>query len=43
MFPLGALLAGRGVTNRYLADTDTFCYLLPAADFHALLAKSAHA
>ncbi|MFN3543228.1 MAG: DUF294 nucleotidyltransferase-like domain-containing protein [Thiobacillus sp.] len=41
MFPLGALLAGRGVTNRYLADTDTFCYLLPAADFHALLAKSA--
>ncbi|MEQ1661622.1 MAG: DUF294 nucleotidyltransferase-like domain-containing protein [Thiobacillus sp.] len=41
MFPLGALLAGRGVANRYLATTDTFCYQLPAADFHVLLAKSA--
>lgn len=40
MFPLGALLAGRGVSNRYVAETDTFCFLLPAADFHALLAKS---
>ncbi|HUX31360.1 MAG TPA: DUF294 nucleotidyltransferase-like domain-containing protein [Thiobacillus sp.] len=40
MFPLGALLAGRGAANRYSAATDTFCYLLPAADFHALLAKS---
>ncbi len=40
MFPLGALLAGRGAANRYVAATDTFCYLLPAADFHALLAKS---
>ena len=41
MFPLGALLAGRGVANRYVAETDTFCYLLPAADFHTLLTKSA--
>ena len=41
MFPLGALLAGRGAANRYVAATDTFCYLLPAADFHALLARSA--
>ena len=40
MFPLGALLAGRGAANRYVAASDTFCYLLPAADFHALLAKS---
>lgn len=40
MFPLGALLAGRGVANRYLAAADTFCYLLAAADFHALLARS---
>jgi len=40
MFPLGALLAGRGAANRYVAATDTFCYLLAAADFHALLAKS---
>ena len=40
MFPLGALLAGRGVANRYVAATDTFCYTLAAADFHTLLAKS---
>ena len=40
MFPLGALLAGRGAANRYVAAADTFCYLLPAADFHALLGKS---
>ncbi|HWR75768.1 MAG TPA: DUF294 nucleotidyltransferase-like domain-containing protein [Thiobacillus sp.] len=40
MFPLGALLAGRGAANRYVAATDSFCYLLDAADFHALLAKS---
>ncbi len=40
MFPLGALLAGRGAANRYVAAADTFCYLLPAADFHALLAMS---
>ncbi len=41
MFPLGALLAGRGAANRYVAATDAFCYLLAAADFHTLLAKSA--
>ncbi|MGK2953053.1 MAG: DUF294 nucleotidyltransferase-like domain-containing protein [Thiobacillus sp.] len=40
MFPLGALLAGRGAANRYIAATDTFCYLLAAADFHTLLAQS---
>ncbi|MHB1186114.1 DUF294 nucleotidyltransferase-like domain-containing protein [Thiobacillus sp.] len=40
MFPLGALLAGRGAANRYVAATDTFCYLLAAADFHTLLARS---
>ena len=40
MFPLGALLAGRGAANRYVAASDTFCYLLSAADFHALLAMS---
>jgi len=40
MFPLGALLARRGAANRYVAATDVFCYQLPAADFHALLAKS---
>lgn len=41
MFPLGALLAGRGAANRYIAATDTFCYTLAAEDFHALLGKSA--
>ncbi len=41
MFPLGALLAGRGAANRYVAASDTFCYLLPAADFHTLLSRSA--
>lgn len=40
MFPLGALLAGRAVVNRYVAAADTFCYRLPAADFHALLGRS---
>jgi CBS domain-containing protein len=40
IFPLGALLARRGVANRYIAATDTFCYQLAATDFHALLAKS---
>ena len=41
MFPLGALLAGRGAANRYIAATDTFCYTLAAADFHSLLGRSA--
>lgn len=40
MFPLGALLAGRGAANRYVAASDAFCYLLAADDFHALLGKS---
>jgi len=40
IFPLGALLADRAVANRYVAATDTFCYRLPAADFHTLLGRS---
>ena len=40
MFPLGALLAERAVANRYIAASDTFCYRLAAADFHALLERS---
>jgi CBS domain-containing protein len=39
-FPLGALLAGRAVANQFRATEDSFCYLLAAADFHALLAQS---
>ena len=40
MFPLGALLSGRTVANRYVAASDTFCYRLAAADFHNLLGRS---
>jgi CBS domain-containing protein len=40
-FPLGALLADRAVVNQFRAAGDSFCYLLSAADFHALLAQSA--
>jgi CBS domain-containing protein len=40
-FPLGALLAGRAVANQFRAAEDSFCYLLAAKDFHALLEQSA--
>lgn len=40
-FPLGALLAHRPVASVYRAGKDTFCYELPAADFHTLLGLSA--
>ena len=40
-FPLGALLAGRAVANQFRAADDSFCYLLPTVDFHALLEKNA--
>lgn len=40
-FPLGALLAHRPAAGVYRADKDTFCYELPAADFHILLGLSA--
>jgi CBS domain-containing protein len=39
-FPLGALLAHRPVASIYRAGKDTFCYELPVADFHTLLAMS---
>ncbi len=39
-FPLGALLASRPVAGLYRADRDTFCYELPAQDFHSLIAMS---
>jgi CBS domain-containing protein len=39
-FPLGALLSDRAVGHHYRAMSDTFCYLLPVADFHALLHSS---
>ena len=40
MFPLGALIARRGVTSVYRATRDTFCLRLPAADFDAILETS---
>lgn len=40
-FPLGALLANRPVASVYRAGSDTFCYELPASDFHILLVMSA--
>lgn len=40
-FPLGALLANRAVASVYRAGSDTFCYELPATDFHRLLGMSA--
>ena len=40
-FPLGALIARRAVVFTYSAEEDVFCWELPAADFHALLARSA--
>ena len=39
-FPLGALLAHRPVVSVYRAGHDTFCYELPAGDFHTLLELS---
>ncbi len=39
-FPIGAVTAGRPSTNLYVAVEDTFCYLLPAEHFLALMASS---
>jgi CBS domain-containing protein len=41
MFPLGALLAGRGVTSHYRAGGDVFCLVFPASVFDELIAGSA--
>ena len=40
MFPLGALLAHRGVTSVYRATHDTFCLVFPAVTFDVLIASS---
>ena len=40
MFPLGALLAHRGVTSVYRAHRDTFCLAFPAEVFDVLVARS---
>ena len=40
-FPLGALLGKRATSNVYRAEDDTFCWRLEAADFDALIERSA--
>ena len=40
MFPLGALLARRGVTSVYRATQDTFCLAIPVAVFDGLITAS---
>ncbi len=40
-FPMGALAGRRATVFTYRADADTFCWELAAADFHALMARSA--
>jgi CBS domain-containing protein len=40
-FPMGALVGRRATVYTYRADADSFCWELPAADFHALRARSA--
>ena len=40
MFPLGALLARRGVTSVYRATRDTFCLAFPVALFDTLIETS---
>ncbi len=39
-FPMGALIGRRATIYAYLAEQDTFCWELPAAQFHALLERS---
>jgi CBS domain-containing protein len=39
-FPLGALVGRRATVYTYHAEVDTFCWELPAADFHTLRERS---
>jgi CBS domain-containing protein len=39
-FPMGALVGRRATVYTYRAEADSFCWELPAAEFHALMAKS---
>jgi CBS domain-containing protein len=39
-FPIGALAGRRATAYSYRAESDSFCWELPAADFHALLEES---
>lgn len=40
-FPIGALVGRRATAYTYRAERDSFCWELPAADFHALIGESA--
>jgi CBS domain-containing protein len=39
-FPVDALIGGRAAVYEYVAESDVFCWELPAADFHALVERS---
>ena len=39
-FPVGALIGRRPAVYEYVAETDVFCWELPAEDFHALVGRS---
>lgn len=41
-FPIGSLVGRRATAYTYRAEQDSFCWELPAADFHALIEESAH-
>ena len=40
-FPIGSLVGRRATAYTYRAEQDSFCWELPAADFHALVEESA--
>lgn len=40
-FPIGSLVGRRATAFSYRAERDSFCWELPAAEFHALLEESA--
>ncbi len=39
-FPMGALVGHRATVYTYRAEADSFCWELPAGEFHALMARS---
>ena len=39
-FPVGALIGRRATVYEYRAESDVFCWELPAGDFHALVERS---
>ena len=39
-FPVGALIGRRATVYEYVAESDVFCWELPAADFHQLVGRS---